>query len=100
MKLLTAVISLLVRHGPAIPSKKKKKLNVSIVRVAIRGYTQWDGGVQKEMSCDQSFRSFCQNTCLAEHTWCKSRHKRLPRNSVKKKKMLNVSIVRVVNRGY
>src|SRR5258705_4222941 len=66
--------------------KKKKKLMVSIVRCAIRGYTRWDDGVQTAMSSDQSFSSCHQNTFFAEHTWCKSHHKRLPHNSVKKKK--------------
>ena len=130
--------------SPAIPSKKKKKLNVSLVRVVIRRYTRWhdgvqtvmssgewfrrcrqnkclaehtwckswekvnlnrgyawcDDGVQPAMSSDQSFRSCGQNTFLGERTWCNSRHKRLPRNSVKKKKMFYIPLVRVAIRGY
>src|SRR5258705_112665 len=80
--------------------KKKKKLNVSIVRVAIGGYTRWDDGVQTAMSSEGSFRRCRQNTCVGEHRWSKSHHKRLPRNSVKKKKKLNVSLFSIVNRGY
>src|SRR5258705_1493617 len=49
--------------------KKKKKLNVSIVRVAIGGYTRWDDGVQTAMSSEGSFRSCRQNTAVGRHTW-------------------------------
>src|SRR5258705_13580837 len=78
--------------------KKKKKLNVSIVRVAIGGYTRWDDGVQTAMSSEQSLRSCRQNTCVGEDTWCKSHQKSLPRNSVKKKKKFKINHNKSQNR--
>jgi len=68
----TLGVKVATNASPAIPSKKKKKLNVSIVRVVNRGYGRWDDGVQTAMSSDQSFWSCRQNTHLGEHTWCKS----------------------------
>ena len=68
----TLGIKVATNASPAIPSKKKKKLNVSIVRVGNRGYARWDDGVQTTISSDQSFRSCSQNTFLEVHTWCKS----------------------------
>ena len=51
----TLAVKVATNASPAIPSKKKKKLNLSIVRVVNEGYARWDDGVQTAISSDQSF---------------------------------------------
>ena len=56
------------------------------------------GMMVSKWQCHPSSRCevVAQTHVIGEHTWCKSHHKRLPRNSVKKKKVVLYTITIMV----